>query len=331
MAPPKKAKTLIESLEAERNSTVISYITSQRQPGNLFATKIALDVIPILYRHLRSFGKVDRISLFLNSTGGDLQAPWPIVNLIREFCSTFEVIIPYRAQSAATLICLGANKIIMSELSQLSPVDPEGLFKRGANEYRIEVEDVLGFIDFAKERIGLNEQASLSEALKVLSEEIPPTILGSVNRTLSLIRKLSENLLKLHIKDINKQPQIDEIVSNLTQKLFSHSYVIGRREAKDLIGFGRIVEYAEKNTREISDDLLDVYFDCMKEKEDFNPETLLGEKEEVAFSANKAIIDSRNLSHIFEGAYVINKEGENINIGPQGNKWVEYKRGGGKK
>lgn len=35
-----------------------------------------------------------------------------------------EVVIPYRAKSAATLIALGADRIVMSDSSELGPIDP---------------------------------------------------------------------------------------------------------------------------------------------------------------------------------------------------------------
>jgi len=115
----------ISSLEKSRGSRVITYLTSDRAP---FPAQIALDVLPLFYQTLQSIKKTKKISLFLFSTGGNLDAPWPLVNMIREYCDEFEVIIPFKALSAATLIALGANKIVMTPLSQLSPIDPEGTF-----------------------------------------------------------------------------------------------------------------------------------------------------------------------------------------------------------
>ena len=44
--------------------------------------------------------------------------------MIREYCDTFSVLVPYKARSAATMIALGADEIVMSDLSELSPIDP---------------------------------------------------------------------------------------------------------------------------------------------------------------------------------------------------------------
>ncbi|MFN0181188.1 MAG: SDH family Clp fold serine proteinase [Gemmatimonadales bacterium] len=75
--------------------------------------------------HLRAFGKNQpRIDLVLYTTGGDIMAAYRLVPLIREYCETFTVIVPFRCQSAGTLVALGADNIIMLPEGQLSPVDP---------------------------------------------------------------------------------------------------------------------------------------------------------------------------------------------------------------
>lgn len=64
--------------------------------------------------------------LILNSTGGDVAAAYLIAKLCREHTSvSFEVAVPRRAKSAATLICCGADRIHMGSLSELGPIDPQ--------------------------------------------------------------------------------------------------------------------------------------------------------------------------------------------------------------
>lgn len=112
---------LIKKLESERKSRVISYATGDRPP---FATKIASDIVPLLGNLLDGIGKVKKISLFLYTSGGDMLAPIRIVKLIRNHCDEFEVLVPYKAHSAGTLICLGADTIVMGKLGEITPVDP---------------------------------------------------------------------------------------------------------------------------------------------------------------------------------------------------------------
>src|SRR4030042_4960068 len=115
-------KDIFQKIEKQRTSKVIAYLTSDRQgPMN---ARIAMDVIPIFSKQLRKIGKTEKIDLFLFSSGGDTMVPWRLVSMIREYCDHFSVLIPYKSHSAATMIALGADEIVMSDMSELSPIDP---------------------------------------------------------------------------------------------------------------------------------------------------------------------------------------------------------------
>jgi len=229
--------------------------------------------------------------------------------------------------SAATLIALGADKIVMTPLSQLSPVDPQGNFEKDGKKINIEVEDVLGFVDFAKDKIGLADQSSLTEVLKLISSEVHPTILGSVNRTYSLIRRLSENLLKTHMKNLNDEKRISQIVDNLTQKLFSHRHFINREEARNDVGFKDIVEYANDDQELIMNQMFDVYYNQLLEIENpFNPIKYLGKDNDLEqISVNRAIIETEKLTNIFKSELVIKRlkdaKQESIDVSIISSRW----------
>src|SRR3990170_4401767 len=114
-------KDLIKALEDLRKSRAICYVTGDRAP---FTTKIASDAVPLFEKHLRKIGKCNTLSLFLYTRGGDILAPLSIVKLLRNYCQMLEVIIPYHAHSAGTLLALGANKIVMGKMGELYPTKP---------------------------------------------------------------------------------------------------------------------------------------------------------------------------------------------------------------
>jgi len=64
--------------------------------------------------------------------------------------------------------------------------------------------------------------------------------LGNVNRTHNLIRILAKRLLKSHQEPI-KEEEIDKLVDYFTEKLYSHQYFIGRKEAKEDLGLTTVV------------------------------------------------------------------------------------------
>lgn len=302
-------KSLIEQLENERSSRVVVYFTGEKNPPEQFATQIASDALPFFKKILESFGKdINKISLVLNTSGGHLEAPWPLVNLIKEYCKVFEVIVLEKALSAGTMIVLGADKVVMMPHSQLSPVDPTASIADNEKKQikRVEIEDIIGFVDFAKEKIGIAEQSALAEVMKELTKEINPTMLGSVNRTHALVRRLAKNLLNLHRQKLAER-QSKEIVENLTQKLYSHRHLINRREAKEVVGFDNIIEFAKPKTKELSDKLFESCVELLEINKEFNPLKILGTADQKNIQLKRAIIHSSKIKYNFTSTYQILK------------------------
>ncbi len=275
-------KQLIQQIESLRNSRVITYITSDRQgPVN---AKVAMDIIPIISRQLRKIGKVENIDLFLYSSGGDTMVPWRLVSMMREYCNKFSVIVPYKAHSAATMIALGADEIVMSDLSELSPIDPStaNIFnpsnpQNAQSKIPISVEDVVAYFDLAKNKFGIKNDEDLTKIFNKFVESDPqihPLALGNVNRTHNLIRRLAERLLKSH-KNPMKEEEVKKVVEYFTEKLYSHQYYIGRKEAKEDLGVKSVVS-AEKNLSEAMSGLYEVYMEEMELGKIWNQENELG-------------------------------------------------------
>lgn len=109
------------SLEKSRNSKLLVYITGDRQG---METQIAADTLDYFSEHLDKIGKTNKISLLLYTRGGDTMVAYSLVNLIRQFCKEFEIIIPSKARSSGTIISLGADNIIMTKQATLGPIDP---------------------------------------------------------------------------------------------------------------------------------------------------------------------------------------------------------------
>jgi len=115
---------IIEQIQSERSSHLLSYVTSTRQNMEV---PMAMDSIRKIYEHLRLIDKAKKevdIDLFLHSNGGDGTVPWRLVTLIREYARKFSVLVPHRAFSAGTLTALGADSVVMHPMGMLGPTDP---------------------------------------------------------------------------------------------------------------------------------------------------------------------------------------------------------------
>jgi len=317
--PEKKhiGKELIEKIEQKRQSKVIVYFIGDRHP---FGARIAEDAVRPLYDHLLNLefeGDKRRIDVFLYSRGGDVSVPWRIVSMIREFCDEFNVLIPYRAQSAATLLSMGADNIIMGKKAELGPIDPT-LVKATMGEtavppQEIAVEDVNSFLSFVKERANINDQDAVTNILSSLINQIGPLTLGSVNRQHNHIRLVARKLLTSRREKLDEE-KISTIVETLTEKIYSHGHAIGRREAKDI---GLPVGYPDDDLEDL---MWNLYLECeelLKLREPVYPEIVLKDRDQLQMeNIPIAVIESSKKLHIFK-THIELKKKRNIPPNPQ--------------
>lgn len=299
-------RQLIQQIEKLRSSKVITYLTSDRQgPVN---ARVAMDIIPIISKQLRQIGKTENIDLFLYSTGGDTMVPWRLVSMIREYCDKFSVLIPYKAHSAASMISLGADEIVMTDLSELSPIDPStaNVFNpqdphNPQNKIPISVEEVVAFMSLAKDKFGIKDETELTKIFSKFVEanpQIHPLALGNVNRTHNLIRLLASRLLKSH-KEKMRDDEIEKVVEYFTEKLYSHQYFIGRKEAKEDLGVKTVIEASAELAKAMTD-LYESYVDEMELSKLWNAEMELGNNFQTKKDHKIAYIESEKMANYFE-------------------------------
>ncbi len=290
-------KDLIRKIEQSRKSKVIVYFTGDR---TLSSARISEDAVRPLYNHLLAVGKNKRIDLFLYSRGGDVSVPWRIVSMIREFCEEFSILVPYKAHSAATLLSLGADSIIMGKKAELGPIDPT-LTKIVSGEsagtpQEISVEDVNSYISFIRERANINDQSALAQVISLLANNLSPLTLGSVNRQNSHIRLVARKLLTSRKTKLD-EAKISSIVETLTEKMYSHGHAIGRKEADEI---GLPVQIPPQDLEEYLWSLYLEYEKILHLNDPIDPLVILAKKESEHFSDMPiAMIESEKIAHVF--------------------------------
>lgn len=321
-------KSLYEKLEKERSSKIIVYITGDR-PG--LEAQIAPDVLDLFTHHLDSFLDKDgnipnKISLWLYSRGGITLAGWGIANLLRQFCRELEVVVFSKAHSTATLICLGADKIVMTKQATLGPIDPSVNSPLNPQmpgqppqiKVPVSVENVAGYIDLAKKECGLKDKSSLVQIFLKLSENVHPLALGEVFRARGQIQMLADKLLSKRNSAINLLKK-KKIINILCREAGSHDFTISRREAREL---GLTVETP---TMQLYGLLKQIHDDISKELDlfnSFNGATYLGTAQNKAYTFKRCIIES-----VSGGSHKFITEGElrRINL-PQGGSGINDQR-----
>lgn len=274
---------------------------SDRQGGH---AQIAEDAVRPMFEHLRSIGKTDKIDLFLYSVGGLTDVPWRIVTMIREFADEFAVLIPYKAMSAATMISLGADEVVMGRKGELGPIDPQLSIQRGGDggtavQQQIAVEDIIFYVRFLREKAGLSDQMALTGPISALAGKLDPWILGQINRAHSHIRDVARKLLTARSKQRQAadEQRVQVIVETLAERTYQHGHAIGRREAKEI---GLNVVHPNDKLEDLSWSLYEQYEKLCKFRDPIDPRTFIPQgQEEHSEALVMGAIESVNLAHEF--------------------------------
>ena len=293
----KNRKELYEKIEKMRQSKLIGYVTSDRIG---FGAQISDDAVNYILKHLDTIGKVDKISLYLYTLGGDILAAWNIVNLIRQFCNKLEIIVPWKARSAGTLMCLGADNIIMTKQATLGPIDPSFY----TNNLNISVEEVQSFLELAKNELNIKDDIALSNIFNILSEKIGPLELGKVYRARSQIQMLARKLLKYQLKDETK---INNIISFLCSESGSHDYTIDRVEAKNDLGLN--IEKPDDNLYGLINNIYNSISEELGLLEQYNMELYLVNNFKKEYLVKNIVIES-----LYSDSYYYISKGEYIKV-----------------
>ncbi|MGQ0772912.1 MAG: SDH family Clp fold serine proteinase [Pseudonocardiales bacterium] len=92
----------------------------------------------------------DELHLLLASPGGDGEVAIRLVKMLQASCSRLTIIVPDMAKSAATLMCLGADEIVMAASSDLGPIDPQFLI---AGRGLVSAKEIQRAVMTAEERV----------------------------------------------------------------------------------------------------------------------------------------------------------------------------------
>lgn len=118
----------IEALLTARYGTPNRVVTYVLRFGHSRTMMHTADV-PSLETALSSISGSNQINLILHSPGGDGTIVEKMVDMCRSHLAgenhRFRVIVPNIAKSAATLLSLGADQILMGYCSELGPIDPQ--------------------------------------------------------------------------------------------------------------------------------------------------------------------------------------------------------------
>jgi hypothetical protein len=219
---------------AELRSLLARLRASRGNPMLLCHSTLAADLVPVLYRCLHRVGPGERLDLVLSTYGGPVTSARQVALLLREFTGRLTILVPQRARSAGTLLCLAADELVLSAFAELGPLDAN----MGATESQtpgipgtLSSEDIRAFPNMARDWFGVQRPEDGLQLLAMLSQRIFPASLASFYRLDKLIRQVADELLAFQLPAEEHRARI---VDQLVSGYHAHDYVLTRRDVRRL-------------------------------------------------------------------------------------------------
>lgn len=222
-------QTLIRDIETG-NPTLLCYVAGNKAPVDRVDTLGFVDM-------LHNITPGDPIDLLLHTPGGDVDAAEKLITLVRSAVGEegqLRVIVPDYAKSAGTLMALGANSIVMSDCSELGPIDPQVSLRHGdGNDMN---HSVLTYLDAFERARKTFQEAPDNPLNRITFEKFDPTMVRKFLSIQDRARTFAENLLKRRGANFSKIAS--ELMDISTYP--SHGQMIGWEAAQKV---GLAVEY----------------------------------------------------------------------------------------
>lgn len=178
----------------------------------------------------------DRLDVILDSSGGAIDAAYNIGLLLRRYAKReLNIIVPRWAKSAATVIACAGDRIYMTPVAELGPVDPQ-IKMHNPLENRLEEFsplDIGSTLELIRNEFSTG-QIKLAQGL--LERLQFPLTLGGIKKSLDVGINYIERLLSSRMfKDVPEgAKKVKEIAKHLVEDYATHAFCIEIDEAQRL-------------------------------------------------------------------------------------------------
>lgn len=187
------------------------------------------------------------LDLLLHTGGGDIDAAEKLISMVRTKVGTarLRVVVPDFAKSAGTLMVLGADAVVMSDTSELGPIDPQIILADG-NGNRIR-HSVQSYLDAYDEHTATLKREPGNVAAQIMLGKLDPATVKLFQGVKSRARQFAEDQLKrgMFRHGGNWSLAANELLD--TKRWQSHAQMISWEDAQDP-RIGLTVEYLDPNS-----------------------------------------------------------------------------------
>lgn len=241
-AQRKKRIELLKKIEAHDRAEgtktgVIAFICSDSANAS-----IGSEDIPAIGDALLSIGDVDRLDLIVDGPGGDGTIAEKVIDLCRCYCKTFRVIVPNRAKSAATIIALGTDEIVMGHTSEIGPIDAQVVIMAGGIPRFISAQSFIDAREGLEKRF-IEASKNKEETKHILQQiaALDPPFIDHCEKLMGFSKQVAKEKLESHMFSALKPPErkkrIEKVLKGLSsvQQFKVHGRMINANAAKTML------------------------------------------------------------------------------------------------
>lgn len=185
--------------------------------GNLMSISLAdKDGFDEVTRNITNGSNID---ILLHSPGGSAEATESIVALLRARFSHIRYIIPTVAKSAATMLAMSGEQIVMDERSELGPTDPQMIFTQEGRVIVAPAQAIKDQFKMAQDEINVDPK-KLPSWVPILGW-YAPALLAVCDNHLALAEELVSKWLEQYM--FAEDPKAKEKAERIAEYLASHN------------------------------------------------------------------------------------------------------------
>lgn len=237
----------VRAVEAVTKRNLICYTAFLRHPVSTIIQEDS-QFIEHLLRSVDLKQYPETLDLLLHTPGGDPTAAERIVMTCRAYAKSFRVIVPQTAMSAGTLVAMGADSILMTETSELGPIDPQMIIGAGKEQT---LRPAAAFVDAYTDLINKSQEAVRSgnppHPYIELLRRMDPTWIQVCLKARELARTIATEFLSRYMLKGKDKKEIEQTVERFMKEgeLLSHGRIIRHAKVKE---YGLNVELVEKGS-----------------------------------------------------------------------------------
>ena len=169
-----------------------------------------------------------RLDVLIETNGGESEPPYLVAQMLHDYSDIISFLVPNKARSAGTEICLAGHQVILGEDAILSPID---------TQFTDDEERLWSETSFELLR-ELADRAEQGETRTAIIEStigsVAPETIARAYRESRIAAQHAEQLLKQYMLKDASSEQVEDILERMTKTAPSHEWVIDYHLAKEI-------------------------------------------------------------------------------------------------